>query len=53
LCGDIDVGLADIDALAKLFSCEKCGGYVKAKNPLAGKHKITCRCGNKELDWKS
>lgn len=50
--GDIDVALADIDRLAQLFSCEKCGRYVEAKNALAGKHKITCRCGMKELDWK-
>jgi hypothetical protein len=50
--GDIDVSLSDIETLAKLFSCAKCGRYVEAKNVLAGKHKITCKCGGKELDWK-
>lgn len=50
--GDIDVALADIDKLAQLFSCQKCGRYVEAENQLAGKGKITCRCGTKELDWK-
>jgi hypothetical protein len=50
--GDIDVALGDIATLDKLFSCVKCGRYVEARNIVAGKHKISCKCGCKELDWK-
>jgi hypothetical protein len=50
--GDIDVSLSDIETLATLFSCARCGRYVEAKNVLPGKQKITCKCGGKELDWK-
>jgi hypothetical protein len=50
--GDIDVALVDIEKLAQLFCCDECGRYVETRNALAGKHKIACRCGKKELDWK-
>jgi recombinational DNA repair ATPase RecF len=51
--GDIDVALSDIAALTGLFTCEACGRYVEAKRSLAGKDFITCKCGKKELEWKS
>jgi len=50
--GDIDVALADIDALTELFKCKDCGGYVEADRQVSGQNKITCKCGKKELDWK-
>ena len=50
--GDIDVALADIDALKDLFTCKDCGRYVEAERQLSGQNKITCKCGKKELNWK-
>jgi hypothetical protein len=50
--GDIDVALADVDALIDLFRCQDCGRYVEAKLQVAGQNKITCKCGKKEVEWK-
>jgi hypothetical protein len=50
--GDMDVALADIDALIDLFVCKNCGRYVEAKRQVAGQNKITCKCGKKEFEWK-
>ena len=50
--GDLDVALADIDALTDLFTCQDCGRYVEAKRQVAGENKITCKCGKKGLEWK-
>jgi DNA repair exonuclease SbcCD ATPase subunit len=50
--GDIDVALADIDALIDLFRCKTCGRYVEAERQVAGQNRITCKCGEKELEWK-
>jgi hypothetical protein len=50
--GDIDVALADVEAMTKLFSCSHCGGYVDAERKISGQNKITCKCGKTALDWK-
>ena len=50
--GDIDVALSDIKQLHDLFACSECGRYVEADRQLAGENKITCKCGQKELDWR-
>ncbi len=50
--GDIDVAVEDIDKLEGLFTCEKCGQLVSRDWFIQAEKKITCRCGEKKLDWK-
>jgi hypothetical protein len=50
--GDIDVALGDIAKLRSLFECQGCRRYVEAKNVVPGQNKISCKCGNKEIEWK-
>jgi hypothetical protein len=49
---DIDVALADIDELNKLFECADCNHYVTARNSVAGEGAISCKCGKHKIDWK-
>jgi len=50
--GDIDVALGDIAKLRSLFECQRCRRNVEAKNVVPGQNKISCKCGNKEIEWK-
>jgi DNA-directed RNA polymerase subunit RPC12/RpoP len=50
--GDIDVALNDINELTALFTCEDCGRCVEASQKVAGKDEISCKCGQKVLDWR-
>lgn len=50
--GEMDVALEDIDMLASLFRCEKCGYLVSRDRFVDAQRKITCRCGEKTVHWK-
>ena len=50
--GDIDVALEDIDKLESLFRCGECGHLVSRERFNEPEKKITCKCGEKLIDWK-
>jgi len=50
--GDIDVALEDIDKLESLFRCGQCGQLVSRERFNEPEKKITCKCGEKAIDWK-
>ena len=52
--GDIDVMLEDIDKLESLFKCPNtpCATYVNTENYNQATGHISCRCGQKSLEWK-
>ncbi len=51
--GDIDVALEDIAKLEGLFRCEACSRLATRDSFNIAEKKITCKCGKKEVSWKS
>lgn len=51
--GDIEVALEDLSKLENLFRCDKCGHLVGKGKWIEAEKKITCKCGQKQILWKS
>jgi len=49
--GDIEVVLENINRLENVFLCSECG-YVSRKYFNTIEKKITCKCGQKVIDWE-